>query len=81
MSNDRTIEPDEQGLTIEQQHGRRIFEVNMRGAHAAIAKGIPVGAVISGLLGVIVQLGNETVGPRGTRKLLMNAADANSNDD
>ena len=73
---------DEQSaLTIEQQHGRKVFERNLRGAHEAMAKGIPVSALVSGLLGVVVQLANESIGPRATRRLLMAAADANGNDD
>jgi hypothetical protein len=81
MSNDPTTDQNEQGLPIELQHGRKVFERNLRGAHEAMAKGIPVSAIVSGLLGVVVQLANESIGPRDTRRLLMAAADANGNDD
>lgn len=65
-------------LSPVQAHGRRVFESTLVSAHALIAKGVPPGAVIAGLLGVITQIGNESCGPREMRRLLMVAAESNS---
>lgn len=70
------MKPDQ--LTPEQAHGRKVFEATMRSAQALIAEGVPPGAVVAGLLGVVAEVSNATAGPRETRRLLMLAAESNA---
>ena len=58
--------------------GRRVMESTMRASLALIDGGIPPAAVLIGLLGAVSEIGARTIGPRELRRLLMQAADANT---
>lgn len=65
-------------LTADQREARKVFEATMASAQALIAKGLPPGAVVAGLLGVVVVVSDAHAGPRETRRLLMSAAETSS---
>ena len=50
----------------------------MRASLALIEGGIPAASVLIGLLGAVSEIGARTIGPRELRRLLMQAADANT---
>lgn len=60
--------------------GRRVMESTMRASMALIEGGIPAASVLIGLLGAVSEIGARTIGPRELRRLLMQAADANTDD-